>query len=374
MARMATEGSSGLRREVREFVREQVAGGAVLNCDSWLTGFSPAFSRAQGQRGWLGMTWPKKYGGHGRSQLDRFVVNEELLAAGAPVAAHWIADRQSGPAILSHGTEEQRARFLPLIAGGTSFFSIGMSEPNSGSDLASITSRAVRVDGGWRVQGTKVWTSHAHQSHFMIALFRTSPKQEMARHAGLTQFIVDLSVPGVQINPIRNMQGDHHFNEVVLDDVFLPDASLLGVEGQGWGQVTAELANERSGAERFLSTMPLLSELSKRLRGLPPEQELGRVLADLLTLRAMSREVASALERGENPAVKAVLVKDLGTRFESSVIDVARRLVPGRPDVRSEDDYERLLGQAILSAPGFTLRGGTNEILRGIVAKAVTTA
>src|SRR5487761_1601152 len=129
-----------LRQEVREFIGEQVAvGGAVLGCDSWLTGFSPSFSRAQALRGWLGMTWPTRYGGHGRAPLGRFVVNEELLAAGAPVAAHWIADRQSGPAILAHGTEEQRTRFLPRIAAGECFFSIGMSEPDSGSDLASIS-------------------------------------------------------------------------------------------------------------------------------------------------------------------------------------------------------------------------------------------
>ena len=365
--------SADLREEVREFIRYEVAAnGTVLSCDSWLTGFAPEFSRALAARGWLAMTWPEQYGGHGKSQLERFIVNEELLAAGAPVAAHWIADRQSGPAILKNGSEAQRQKFLPAIAAGECFFSIGMSEPNSGSDLASIESTVVEMDGGWRARGTKIWTSHAHHSHYMIALFRSSPKDEKARHAGLSQFIVNLTAPGVHINPIRNMHGEHHFNEVMLDDVFLTSADLLGEVGSGWNQVTSELANERSGPERFLSTMPLLAEVARRQRGQLPDHEFGRILGDLLTLRALSRDVAEALQRGEEPAVQAALVKDIGTRFENSVIELARRLVHISPDVESTEKFERLLGQAILYSPGFTLRGGTNEILRGIVAKAVT--
>jgi acyl-CoA dehydrogenase len=238
-----------LRAEVREFLSCEITAGAFSpRCDSWFGEYSPEFSRKLGERGWLGMTWPKRYGGHERSALERFVVTEELLAAGAPVASHWIADRQSGPSILRHGTEEQKKRFLPAIARGECFFSIGMSEPESGSDLASVRTGAERVGGGWRVNGTKIWTGGAHRSHHVIVLCRTSPPEERDRHAGLSQLILDFSAPGMTVTPIRLLTGEHVFNEVIMEDVEVPDGMVLGNIGDGWRQVTSELAFERTGA------------------------------------------------------------------------------------------------------------------------------
>jgi alkylation response protein AidB-like acyl-CoA dehydrogenase len=364
---------TALRREVRQFVAEQVeALGIRLECDAWLGGYSAEFSRAQGARGWLGMTWPVEYGGHARSERERWVVNEELLAAGAPVSAHWIGDRQSGPALLKHGSEEQKQRFLPAMARGECFFAIGMSEPDSGSDLASVRTTARREGEHWILNGTKVWTSNAHLADVMIALVRTSPVDPKARHQGLTQFLVDLRAPGVTINPIVSLDGGHHFNEVVLADVRLTDADLLGAEGDGWAQVTSELAYERSGPERFLSTMPLLAAAADGPSA-GGSAEFGTTLAELLSLRAMSGAVADALGRGQAPAVEAALIKDLGTRFEGRVIDLVRRLHPREPDLDSAEDLTRHLAHAVTHSPGFTLRGGTNEILRGIVAKSLTT-
>src|SRR5881392_4063357 len=142
-----------LREEVRDFLRAELGDRApVRRAHSW-GGFDREFSRKVGARGWIGMTWPKTYGGHERSFLERYVVMEEMLAAGAPVSAHWIADRQSGPLLLRFGTEEQRQTLLPRIARGECFFCIGMSEPGSGSDLASVRTRGHKVDGGWRVSG-----------------------------------------------------------------------------------------------------------------------------------------------------------------------------------------------------------------------------
>lgn len=367
---------TALRREVRQFVAEQVATlGIQLECDAWLSGFSAEFSRALAARGWLGMTWPTEYGGHARTERERWIVNEELLAAGAPVAAHWIGDRQSGPAILKHGSEEQKRRFLPAMARGECFFAIGMSEPDSGSDLASVRTTARREGSGqgehWVLTGTKVWTSGAHRADVMIALVRTAPVDPAARHQGLSQFLIDLRAPGVTINPIVSLDGGHHFNEVVLDDVRLTDADLLGAEGEGWSQVTSELAYERSGPERFLSTLPLLAAAADDPSALG-SADFGLAVAELLTLRAMSAAVADALGRGQAPAVEAALVKDLGTRFEGRVIDLARRLHPREPDPDSAEDLTRHLAHAVTHAPGFTLRGGTNEILRGIVAKSLT--
>jgi acyl-CoA dehydrogenase len=365
--------TAALRAEVRAFLaEEQAAGRWTPRADVWLSGWDERFSRELGRRGWLGMTIPTEYGGQGASALDRYVVTEELLAAGAPVAAHWIADRQIGPTLLRFGTDEQRHRFLPGIAKGEVYFGIGMSEPDAGSDLAAVRTRAVRVDGGWELTGTKVWTSGAHHAHAFFALARSEPRDERHRHAGLSQFIVLLDAPGVQIRPIPLLTGAHHFNEVVFDRVFVPDGMVLGEIGAGWKQVTSELAFERSGPERFLSTFPLLVALVGELAGTTgAEREVGGLVARLWSLRRMSLAVAGSLESGEAPELAASVVKELGTRYENEVIDVARLLVAIPPDPGADAGFARLLADAVLHAPGFTLRGGTNEVLRGIVARGL---
>jgi alkylation response protein AidB-like acyl-CoA dehydrogenase len=365
-----------VRAEVREFLAAELdAGSFRTHVDTWLSGVDPAFSRKLGERGWLGMTWPRRYGGHERTAMERYAVTEELLAAGAPVAAHWIADRQSGPNLLRYGTEAQRTEILPRIAAGECYFVIGMSEPDSGSDLASIRTRATRNgDGDWVVNGAKVWTSNAHASHYAITLVRTAPADPANRHAGLSQLLVDLSLPGITVNPIRILDGGHHFNEVVFDDAVVPGDMLLGEEGAGWHQVTAELAFERSGPERFLSTYPLIAEFARRAaQAQDPAQlaTLGRLSARLLALRQLSLRIAGALDRGELPDIPAALVKDVGTTFEADVIDEVRRVVDVPASLDSPDPLGRALAEAQLHAPGYTLRGGTNEILRGIVARGL---
>ena len=362
-----------LRLEVRAFLGDELArGGFVPRCDGWHAGWDERFTRALADRGWVGMTLPRRYGGSGLSSVHRYFVVEELLAAGAPVAAHWASDRQMGPSLLRFGTEEQRERFLPRIARGEFFFAIGMSEPDSGSDLASVRTRAEPTDRGWRLSGTKLWVTGAHRAHALMVLARTSPLDPADRHAGLSQLVVLTDSPGVGIRPIRSLTGAHHFNEVVFDDVFVPDEQVLGTIGEGWTQVTSELAYERSGPERFLSTYPLVEELVARARADGRHRVLvGEVLARLWTLRQMSLGVAERLARGDPADVAAALVKDLGTRFEGEVIDAARSVFELEPDLTSSDPAARLLAQAILAAPAFTIRGGTSEILRGVVARGL---
>jgi hypothetical protein len=370
-----SEQTEVLRQEIRDFIHEEQGMGTFEpKCDSWLSGYSPEFSRRLGERGWIGMTWPSRYGGHERSAIERYIVTEELLAAGAPVAAHWIADRQTGPLLLRYGTEQQREFFLPKIAKGECYFAIGLSEPNAGSDLAAVGSRAVKVEKGWILNGSKIWTSGAHFAHYMITLCRTSPMNPENRHEGMTQLLVDLSAPGVTIRPIHLMTGEHHFNEVIFEDVFIPNEMLVGQEGNGWKQGMSELAYERSGPERFLSTFPLLEELVNTLQLTGDKQLMGQVsklVSRLWTLRHMSIGIAQMLEDGVEPNVAASLVKDMGTQFEQQVAEVARLLVPSSPSAGSSSRFEKLMAEAILHAPGFTLRGGTTEILRGIVAKGV---
>jgi alkylation response protein AidB-like acyl-CoA dehydrogenase len=358
-----------LRTEVRQFVAEQVAAGAFApTVDAWLSGWDENFTAALAARGWLGMTVPVEYGGHGRSFLERFVVTEELLAAGAPVAAHWIADRQIVPSLLKYGTELQKSEFLPRIVRGECFFAIGMSEPDSGSDLASVRTRAARVDGGWSLSGTKVWTSGAHLAHAFIVLARTAPADPEHRHAGLSQFIVDLRGPGIEIRPIVSMNGAHHFNEVIFEQAFVPDSRVFGEIGEGWRQVTSELSFERSGPERFLSTFALLAACAERMASerLPHNAELGRLVARVAGLHQMSSAVAGALAQASvalDVGVPAAVVKVLGTTTEGDIADFA--------DVHGGVDpgFADLVSAAIDQRPGFTLRGGTNEVLRGVIAR-----
>ncbi len=365
--------AQALRAEVRAFLREAMRGRPpVRRARSW-GGFDPEFSREVGARGWIGMTWPKRYGGHERSYLERYVVMEEMLAAGAPVSAHWVADRQSGPLLLRFGTEAQRQRFLPAIARGALAFAIGMSEPDSGSDLASIRTRAARVDGGYRVNGTKVWTSNAHRCQWMIALFRTQVVPDK-KHEGLSQFLVDLGSPGLAVRPIIDLAGWHHFNEVVFQDVFVPDDLRVGGEGDGWTQVTTELAFERSGPERYLSSLALLLELVGHVAKEPDERgamAVGRLVAHLATLRQMSLSVAGMLQAGENPNLEAAVVKDVGTTFEQEIPEVVHALLGLEPTIDSGSDLQQVLGYLVQTAPSFSLRGGTREVLRGIIARGL---
>lgn len=358
-----------LRLQVRDVLQRLADDGLFEpRCDAWLSGFCPELSRELGRRGWIGMTWPKRYGGHERSVLERFVVLEELLVFGAPVAAHWIADRQAGPQLVRYGTEEAQRSILPAIVRGECFFAIGMSEPDSGSDLASVRTTATRVDSGWRVTGSKIWTSHADRAHYITVLCRTSPAVD-DRHQGLSVLVVDLAAEGVAARPIELMNGHADFNEVTFDSVFVPEHMLLGAEGDGWKVVTGELSLERSGPERILSTFPLFREVVRLSAGDPQATEaLGALASELWTLRQLALGVAQEIQDGREPVVQAALVKDLGTLFETEVIEVARRLQMAEALQASRVEFIELFEQALLASPGFTLRGGTSEILRGIVA------
>ena len=361
------------RQQIRSFLQDALKDRSPLRrADSWM-GADPAFSRELGRRGWLGMALPKRYGGSDAGPFARYVMIEELLAAGAPVSAHWIADRQSGPLILRYGNEAQREKHLPAICRGESYFCIGMSEPNSGSDLASIRTRAVPEGDKWVLNGHKLWTTNAHHSHYMIALVRTSDSTA-SRHEGMSQFIIDLKAPGVTIRPIRDLAGGEHFNEVFFDNVQLDADALIGTEGQGWVQVTAELAFERSGPERFLSSIALMHTLIAAIGPEPDAyqaREIGKLTARLFALRQMSLSVTAELSSGKNPAWAASCVKDLGSVFEQDLPEIAQLVVDTLPAVGGGSDHAQVLASLMQMAPSFSLRGGTREILRGIIARGL---
>lgn len=364
-----------LRAEVRQFLREQLHDlPPHRRASSWVE-YDADFSRALAERGWVGMTLPKEFGGAGRSAYARFVISEELLAASAPVAAHWIAERQSGPLILKYGTQQQKQFYLPRICRAEAFFCIGMSEPNSGSDLASVRSRATKTERGWLLNGQKIWTTHGHRSHYMIALVRTSGSPE-DRHKGLSQLIVDLSLPGVTVRPIRYLTGDAHFSEIFFDNVELDADALIGNEGEGWTQVTAELAYERSGPERIYSSIVLMEPWLESLRknSNPSSSQLvltGAIASRLAVLRSLSLAVTSKLEAGGSPVVEAALVKELGNTFEQEMPALLANEANADPDAAHDPELSKTLMHITQVAPSFSLRGGTREILRGMIARGL---
>jgi alkylation response protein AidB-like acyl-CoA dehydrogenase len=366
------DGAEALRQEVRAFLAERLAGRSPeARARSW-TGVDFEFSRALGARGWIGMAFPKAYGGGDRSTLERYIVVEELLAAGAPVAAHWAADRQIGPLILKFGTEDQKREFLPRIAAGECYFCLGMSEPNAGSDLAAVRTMATPTAGGFRVNGSKIWTSGADRAHYMVLFCRTEAAGE-DRHAGFSQLIVDMKSEGVTVRPILEISGRRTFNEVFFEDVFVPEAQVVGQLGQGWKQVSSELSLERSGPDRFLSAFVLLVELVRALQARPSEkgaEAVGRLVAHLHVLRSMSMSVAGMIQGGQEPAQQAAMVKDLGSVLEQEIPEIARLLCDADDDPLPEA-FAQALGATTLISPAFPLRGGTREILRGMIARGL---
>jgi alkylation response protein AidB-like acyl-CoA dehydrogenase len=354
-----------LRRQVRELTGSWLAEGRYTpRSDCWLRSFDLDFSRELAARGLIGLTWPEEFGGGGLDARSRLVVTEELLRAGAPVAAHWIGDRQIGPTILRHGSHELQRELLPGIIRADFVFCLGMSEPEAGSDLAAVRTVAREVDGGWVVNGRKTWTSQAHRATHAYLLARTDSTGR--KHEGLSEFVVDMSAPGVEVSPIPDMSGEHHFNEVTFTDVFVPNHRLIGEAGNGWKQVIEQLSFERGGPERVLSTYPLLKDVLKQLRATRDDRfdtELGELVARLSTLRRQCWEIAEALDEGRAPIIEAASLKYLGTAFEVDVIEFARR-------VGLSASFDDALAQALLASPGFSIRGGASDVLLSIVAKS----
>jgi len=368
--------AEALRGEVREFLAEETAAGRFdPKTAPMRDGFDRDFSRRVGAKGWIGMTWPKQYGGQERSFLERYVVTEEFRAVSAPVRGHFTADRQSGPVLLKYASEDIKADILPRITRGECCFCIGMSEPNSGSDLFAANAKAAKTDAGYVLNGAKIWTTNAQNADYMIGLFRTSPPADDNRRHGLTQFLIDMKSPGISVNPIGNMAGGKDFNEVVFTDCAVPADHVLGEVDGAWKQATSELAYERSGPERFLETFFILQELTRALGPEPDRREaegLGRLVAQLHTLRRMSVSVNGMLQAGKEPVLEGSIVKDLGTLWQQALPSRARDLsafAAGTAEDRAA--FDALLPFALQIAPKLTIQGGTTEILRGIIARGL---
>lgn len=370
------EAVAALRAEVRAFLYAEADAGRFdpMNQDPEKR-FDRAFSARVGARGWIGMTWPKELGGHGRSYAERYAVTEELLAGNAPIRAHFVADRQSGPMLIKYAEPHVRDNLLPKIVAGELSFCIGMSEPDSGSDLFAARAKATKTNRGWSLSGRKVWTTLAHRADWMIGIFRTTPPSDDNRRQGLTQFLVDMKSPGISVRPIHFPSGEHDFNEILFEDVFVPDDHVLGAVDDAWKQATSELAFERSGPERFLETYPLVPALIDLVGPAPnlrSAEALGHMVARLHTYRHMAMAVAHAMDRGDEPVAEASIVKSGATAWEQQMTVEARRIARlVDSDDKMRDSFEAVLQHMTALTPKVTIQGGTVEILHGIVARAL---
>jgi alkylation response protein AidB-like acyl-CoA dehydrogenase len=329
--------------------------------DGWLVGTSRRFSLELAERGWIGMTWPVEEGGGGRSPLERFVVFEALISAGAPLATSWFADRQIGPTLLQFGTPDQRRRFLPDIVAGTSAWSIGMSEPDAGSDVASIRTRAERDGDDWIVTGTKVWTSGAADADWCYLIARTDP--DAPPHAGLSELVVDLHSPGVSISPITDMTGNRHFCEVVYDGVRVPGANLVGTENDSFRQVMRQMEHERGGIDRLVSNRALYKEHVARASTDDPlvRQEIANIESGYRLGRLMVlREVL-----GQAPAGWSAITKTFCTELEQQIVQFCCRVAGPEAMLSSR------VARNACYAPAYTIMGGTTLILRNIMGERV---
>lgn len=366
MSTTKVEAGADMRSKVRRVIAswfEDPAHNPVA--DAWLRGFEPEFSRHLSREGLLGLSWPTAYGGAGQSNVDRLAVTEELLRAGAPAAAHWAGERQIGPALLRLGTPQAKEELLPKIISVDAIFCLGMSELGAGSDLAAVATTAKRVDDGWLVNGTKMWTGHAHRATHAYVLARTS--LEDRKHRGLSEFLVDMDPATVTVTPIINLAGEHRFNKVEFRDAFVPDYRLLGEEGNGWRQVVEQLSFERGGSERYLSSYILFSELFSRAAADGSESLdhlIGGLTQRLTVLRQLGHAVARALDAGEAPVKAAAALKLLGNQFEVDVIEALRRC----PEPKDSFRYSSFAA-SLQSSPGFELRGGAVEVLLSIIAR-----
>ena len=362
------------RAEIRHFLAAEIPADSTTE-DGWIVGYSPAFSRKLGARGWIGLTWPKKYGGQECSYLDRLVLTEELLRAGAPVAAHWLGDRQVGPALLAYGSEEQKAELLPRVTKGEIVFCLGMSEPGSGSDLASLRTRAVEEGDHFVLNGQKIWTSFAHVADYAYLVARTDP--DAPKHKGISEFLVDMKTPGITVRPLVDITKEHHFNEVFFDNVKVEKKWVIGEKNRGWYQIASQLDYERSGIERLLSNYPLFRDTVKYAQetGLAKDplvrNQLAQMQIELDMGRFMVYKVAWLLTQGYVPNHEAAMAKCFCTEVEQRIAQTVCNLLGDYSVLLPGSPAARLAGRAArgyLYAPAYTIQGGTSNVLRNIMA------
>ena len=371
-----TEEQKKFRQEVRQFLEEEIKKGLwEPMCDGWIQGYNPGFTKRVAQRGWIGLTWPKQYGGQGRSHIDRLILTEEMLRYGAPAACHWFADRQVGGAILAFGTEELKEEFLPKIASGEAYFGVSMSEPGAGSDLASLQTRAVEDGDYYVINGQKTWTSCAHFAHYFYLVARTDP--QAPKHRGISEFIVAADSPGLTRLPIVDITGTEAWNDLFFDNVRVHKKYLIGQKNRGFYQILNQLDYERSGMERLMGNYVLFEAIMEFAKENKLSQEsairhkLAQLQIEFEVGRLLIYRVASVMEAGRAPTWESAMSKAFCTEFEKRVANTAMEILGLYGQLLKNSKFVPLRGIAAhsyLGSRGYSLQGGTTEILKNILA------
>ncbi len=369
------------RQELKDFLEDELKQGTFQpSCDAWIQGYSPEFTKKVSQKGWIGLTWPEEYGGKGRSHIDRLILTEEMLRYGAPAACHWFADRQIGGGILRYGTEEQKREILPKIIAGEAYVGLGLSEPEAGSDLASLRTRATEDGDDYIVDGQKMWTSCGMFMNYLYMVARTDP--DAPEHRGISEFIFPTDLPGVTITPTIDITGSTAWAEVFFDGLRIPGKCLIGEKNRGFYQVVNQLDYERAGLERLMGNYPLfdaiiefVKETKKNGKPLSGDtlirQKLAQLQVEFEIGRLLTYKVVMVMEEGRAPNVEASMAKAYSTSFERRLASVTMDILGLYGQLWAESKYAPVLGMcshSYLASTGYSLQAGTSEVLRNVIA------
>ena len=349
-----------LRARARAVAEQGVAGYGRWS-DSWINGHSKEFSRVLAAEGFIGMTWPAEFGGGGRPGIERIIMAEEMISAGAPIAASWFADRQMGPSIYTYGNAAQKAEYLPGMLSGEASWCIGMSEPDAGSDLAALKTSAVRDGDCYVVNGQKIWTSGAASAEYCYAICRTS--SEGPPHRGLSELIVPMGLDGIEVRPVRDMVGNSHFCEIFFTDVRVPADNLVGTEGGAFKQTMIQLGYERGGIDRLVSNRPLYDLALEHADLADPQTR--QEIAAIVTGYRLGRLMVYRGALGEGSADYSAGTKAFCTEHEQRVAQFAARVLGPAATVGDA------VPTAICYAPAYTIQGGTSAIMRNIIGERI---
>ena len=369
------------RQEIRDFLEGEIKQGLwEPSCDAWIMGHDPEFTKRVSQKGWIGLTWPKEHGGQGRPYIDRLILTEEMLRYGAPAACHWFADRQIGGAIVHYGTDEQKKELLPMILKGEAYVGLGISEPDAGSDLASLKTKATEDGDSYIIDGQKTWTSGGGSMNWIYLVGRTDP--DVPKHKGISEFFFRTDLPGVNVVPIEDITGGVHFNEVFFENVRIPKTSLIGEKNRGFYQILNQLDYERSGMERLMANYPLFEALINYVKetkrnGQPLSQDplirakLAQLKVELEIGRLHMYRVAMVMDEGRAPNWESSMSKVYGTAFEQRLAGAAIEIVGLYGQLSPQSKCVPIKGMAYhsyLSSKGYSLQAGSSEVLKNILA------
>jgi len=376
-----SESQKKFRQEVRSFLEHEIKEGLwEPKCDAWIQEYNPEFTKRVAQKGWIGLTWPREYGGQGRNYIDRLILTGEMLRHGAPAACHWFADRQIGGSILKYGSEEQKREFLPKIMRGEMYVGLGMSETEAGSDLASLRTRAVEQDDCFVINGQKTWTSGGRFMNYVSLWARTDTNAP--KHRGISEFIIPIDLPGISRIPMIDITGTEAWNDVFFDNVRVPKKYMIGEKNKGFYQVMEQLAYERSGMERLMGNYPLFDALIKfvnetKYNGKPLAQDavirhkLAELQVEFEVGRLLIYKVFITMDEGRVPTVEAAMAKAHATAFEQRLANIAMEILGPYGLLWAGSKYTpfgSIAARSYLASKGYSLQAGSTEILKNIIA------